>query len=254
VGRGDGGAVILKVIVRANGEVLLDGGRVTLHELGRAIQEGPKNSASVWYHREDAGAEPHPVAMQVMQLIVSHRLPVRLSARADFSDQITHENSTLVPLFASIREKAAQRQLVVLRPDGQLLMLPSVDAAYVPAGALAAVEGLLPSKVKRNVAVIGDTAWTLAAAHSLPAANQAIPFFGMLMGFGIIGHAVWVFDAASPAALSAGCRGADVLIVDGERLAAMPEGWHHAVVKAMRTPEILVYDRAARQLRKLDLA
>jgi hypothetical protein len=35
---------------------------------------------------------------------------------------------------------------------------------------------MLPSSVKRNVAVIGETAWTAADAVSLQAANQAIPF------------------------------------------------------------------------------
>jgi hypothetical protein len=43
---------------------------------------------------------------------------------------------------------------------------------------------------------------------------QAIPFFGFLLGFAAIGHRVWVFEGHS-SALQAGCREADLLIVDG---------------------------------------
>jgi hypothetical protein len=39
----------------------------------------------------------------------------------------------------------------------------------------------------RNVAVIGDTAWAMAPAPDIRAANRAIPFFGLLMGFSTIG-------------------------------------------------------------------
>ena len=240
---------ILKVGVLANGDVLLEGRRVTLGELGRAMQEAARNSAQVWYYRENAGAEPHPAAMQVMRLITANRLPVRLSAYADYSDDVNHENSTLGPLFEKIREKAAQRQLVIMRPDGQYMSLPSVDPAYLPPQAVAAVEAILPSKVKRNVAVIANTAWTLAAAPDLLTAGDAIPFFGMLIGFANIGHAVWVFDAAKPAALIAACRDADVLIVDSDRVATLPDGWREHVAKVMRKAEILVFDRAARGLR-----
>jgi hypothetical protein len=170
------------------------------------MQKAARDSAQVWYYRENAGTEPHPAAMQVMRLIAANRLPVRLSACPDYSDDVNEDNSTLGLLFKKIREKAAQRQLVILRPDGQYTSLPSVDPAYLPPQAVAAVEAILPSKVKRNVAVIADTAWTLAAAPDLLAAGAEIPFFGTLTGFANIGHTVWVFDAAKPAALTAGCR------------------------------------------------
>jgi hypothetical protein len=42
----------------------------------------------VWYYREAAGHEPPPIAMQVIQEIVSARLPIRLSSKPDYSDSV----------------------------------------------------------------------------------------------------------------------------------------------------------------------
>jgi hypothetical protein len=72
------------------------------------------------------------------------------------------------------------------------------------------------------------------------------------MGFATIGHAVWVFDAASAEAVVAGCREADVLIVDRARLPALPPGWPAEAAKGMRNRQILVHDRATYRLRAPD--
>ncbi len=241
----------LKVSVLADGELLLDGQPVTLAELERAMDRAAKASAAVWYYRENPAGDPSPVALEVMKLITRNHLPVRLSSKPDFSDSVTSSSTRgLDQMFASMREKAAQRKIVILRPDGRHMLLPAQKRSASPPQAVAAVEKILPSIVQRNVAVIGDTAWTLADAPSLKAANQAIPFFGLLMGFSTIGHAVWIFDATAAATLAAGCRDADLAIVDSARLPALPQGWQDHVKKVMRTPRVLVHDRATYQLRK----
>ena len=74
----------------------------------------------------------------------------------------------------------------------------------------ASIEKMIPSKVKRNIAAIAFT--DLAAITKSP--DKAIPFLGILLGFAYIGHTVWVFEG-HPSALEAGCREADVLLVDG---------------------------------------
>jgi hypothetical protein len=70
------------------------------------------------------------------------------------------------------------------------------------------------------------------------------------VGLSTIGHAIWVFDAGPAHLLTAACRDADVLIVDSERLAALPEHWQESAVKEMRHRQVLVHDRATYQLRK----
>jgi hypothetical protein len=95
---------------------------------------------------------------------------------------------------------------VVLRPDGQYLLLPALDAKAVRPHALALVERLLPPTAKRSVAMIGDLAWTIGSTPNLKAANEAIPFFGLLMGFTSMGHAVWIFDTNAISVLSEAAR------------------------------------------------
>ncbi|MBZ5580495.1 MAG: hypothetical protein LAP40_28415 [Acidobacteriia bacterium] len=244
-------ATILKVSVLTNGDVLLDGDPVTLSGLAEAMDAGPKEGTAIWYYRENAGGEAPPAAMRVMKLITERRLPVRLSAKSDFSDTVTPETaSPLAQTFASMRQRAAQRQLAILRPDGRQVLLPALARETAPPSAVAAVEKLLPPSVQRNVAVIGDTAWTMAEKPNLRDAGSAIPFFGMLMGFATIGHAVWIFDGSTAGMLAAGCRESDLVIVDGARVEALPAGWRDLVTPVMRGKQILAYDRATQQLRK----
>jgi hypothetical protein len=78
--------------------------------------------------------------------------------------------------------------------------------------------------------------------------NEAIPFFGLLMGLSSIGHSVWIFDGAANV-FEYGCREADVLIVDSARLTTLSSGWQSSAKNLMRAPQILVHDRASYQLR-----
>ena len=244
---------VIKLSVLAGGELLLDGQPTTLVAVEQSLAAGAKENAAVWYYRENAGGEPHPVAMEVMKLVTRHRLPIRLSTRPDFSDAVAPKLPDLEKGFGQVRERAAAGQLVVVRSDGKHILLPALDKAAVSASMIAAVEQILPSSVKRNVAVVGDTAWAMAEKPDLRTANQAIPYFGLLMGFTTIGHAVWVFPASSVAVLAAGCRDADVLITDSLRLAKFPAGWQGAVAKTMREPKVLVYDAATSGLRLMTL-
>ena len=241
---------VLKVSVLADGAVLLDGQRVTLAELAQSLDSAAGGTAAVWYYREDAGKSGPASTLEVMKLIVERRLPVRLSSKPDFSDAVTPQTATAIEqLFEGVRQRAAQRQLVIQRSDGRQMRLPAMDKEAAPPQAVAAVERLLPSTAPRNVAVIANTSWAITEKPSVQDATGAIPFFGLLMGFAAIGHAVWVFDGSAPI-LAAGCRDADMAIIDADRLEALPASWQNSVVPVMRTPRILVYDRATRQLRK----
>jgi hypothetical protein len=243
------GPTILKISVLSNGELFLDGHTVTPEILEANLRQGALESAVVWYYRENPAGEAPPVAKQVIELIARNRLPVRLSARPDFSDAVAPPPSKAEQVFAGVRQRAAQRQLVVVRADYQCVLLPALSKDAVPASALATVERLLPSTVQRKVAVIGDTRWSEDGKPNVQAANRAVPFFGLLMGLATIGHAVWIFDG-SLERLAAGCRDADVLIVDSARLELLPEAWETKAAEGMRRPQILVHDRATNQLRK----
>ena len=240
---------ILKVSVLADGSLLLDGNTTTLPDLSAALLSAQPGGV-IWYYRENAAADGPPIALEVMKLIAERRLPVRLSTKPDFSDTVAPP-ARMAQAFAPVRQRAAQRQLVIVRPDGRQMTLAAVPKDKAPPSAVAAVERMLPATMPRNVAAIGDTAWAMAEKPNLTEAGSAVPFFGMLMGFSTIGHAVWLFEAATASALAAGCCDADVVIVDSARLPTLPENWQALALAVVRTKQILVHDRATNQLRKL---
>jgi len=239
----------LKIAVLANGEIRLDGQAVSLEALGQAMAEAGNADTVVWYYREQSTGDPPHAVTEVLRLVTDHKLPVKFSSKADFSDTVAPAD-VLDRLFGALRKAAAQNQIAILRPNGQVLLLPAIPKDQVPAARLAAVEKLLSSKVKRNVAVLGDTAWTMADSPDLARANGAIPFFGMLMGLSSIGHAVWIFDASAGQVLTVACRDADVLIVDGDRVTGLQQGWQENAAQEMRRRQIFIHDRASYQLRK----
>jgi hypothetical protein len=111
---------------------------------------------------------------------------------------------------------------------------------------VASIEQMMPSTVKRNVAAIAFT----QLDGLMKDASKPIPFLGILLGLAYIGHAVWVFEGHR-SALAAGCRDADVLIVDGAMVPHLQSDWVAVASSAMKRPEIYVHDRATYSLCKV---
>jgi hypothetical protein len=84
---------VAKVAVSADGRVELDGSVASLEELRAAFAELSRADGVVWYYREAADAEPHPLAMEVVQAIIDARLPVSMSTKPDFSDVVLPDGS-----------------------------------------------------------------------------------------------------------------------------------------------------------------
>jgi hypothetical protein len=138
------------------------------------------------------------------------------------------------------------RNIVVVTP-GRMLMLQSCPPpGSVPKSKVQPIEEMLPPQVKRNVAAI---VYTDFAARSTDMAT-AIPFYGFLVGFAYIGHAVWVFEG-HPSALAAGCRDADVLLVDDAMIPHLQADWIAVASKVMKNAEIYVHSRATYSLRRV---
>jgi hypothetical protein len=77
---------VAKVSVLSNGKVLLNGKPTTLASLDAALSSLAASKGVVWYYRE--AAEPPAVSMQVIELVIKHRLPISLSTKPDFSDAV----------------------------------------------------------------------------------------------------------------------------------------------------------------------
>ncbi len=79
---------IVKVAVMSDGRITVDGSPSSIESLRKTFKRLAEQKGRVWYYREATSREAPPEAMQVMQLIVENRLPVRLSSRPDYLDTI----------------------------------------------------------------------------------------------------------------------------------------------------------------------
>lgn len=266
--------MVLKISVLASGSILLDGNSIELDQLAEKLKEAKNDKAAVWYYREAAGGDPPAQAMAALKLVIGNKLSISLSSKPDFSDYVdakgvSHPRSAqpgalampevavrgdIEEVFAEARRMASGRKgprgLVIIRPDRKYLLLPALAESPQLNSMAAGLEKMIPSAVKRNIAVIADTAFLAESGAAVGVADvgKAIPFLGNLMGFCYLGHAVWIFEGHA-SALAPGCRDADVLIVDGAIAPSLETGWEGEVSKVMRNANILIQDRAGFKLR-----
>jgi hypothetical protein len=81
-------APIAKISVFATGEVLLNGTPTTLQALDAALTQLDQSGGVVWYYRQAAESDPPSQAMEVIKLVVKHRLPISMSTKPHFSDTV----------------------------------------------------------------------------------------------------------------------------------------------------------------------
>ena len=141
------------------------------------------------------------------------------------------------------------RNVTVVTPLRICVSLPCPLDGTMPDEDVANVEQLIGRVPSRNIAVIAlnDIRSTEEAVDYV---LNRIPFFGFLLGFAYIGHTVWVFEGHE-SALEAGCKHADVLIVDSGMIPFLRPDWSAVASAAMRTPTIWVHDRETYSLQVL---
>ncbi len=132
------------------------------------------------------------------------------------------------------------RQVIIVTPGRLLIGKECPLPAELSNDEINKLSNLIPVNPPRNIAVISYTYLEALKTNIL----KAIPFFGYLLGFATIGHKVWIFEG-HPTALAAGCKDADILIVDGGMIPEleMNEGWQQEAVDAMRGSEIKIIPR-----------
>jgi len=259
----------LRVTVLANGNILLEGQPATLPELDAALARAKESIGQVWYHRESAGSEATATAKHVIQRITALKLPISLSSKPDFSDWVdakgvSHprnqakpagvhmpevgEHAGLDEYFATVRRTAAGKAegegLVIVKPDRTLMVMPRLAQTAELKKMAEGMKKIVPDTAQRNVAAIAFTVFDTGpeGVSGIEEVGKAIPFLGMLVGLSYIGHAVWVFEG-HPSAISAGCRDADLLLVDSAMRPFLPQGWDAQAAAAMRSPNIVVHNR-----------
>jgi hypothetical protein len=267
----------VKVSVLASGTILVEGQPATLDQLDAALARAKAANGQVWYYREAARGEPPPAAMQVIQRITALKLPISMSSKPDFSDWVdakgvshprdspargdiympdVEERAGLDEYFVTVRRTAAGKGdgegLVIVKPDRTLMVLPRLAESAQLESMARSLEKMIPAAVQRNIAAIAFTVFGIGAdgVSGLAEVGKAIPFLGMLVGLAYIGHAVWVFEGHE-SALEAGCREADVLLVDSAVRPILTAGWDARAASVMRNVNILVHNRATGSLSAL---
>ncbi len=147
----------------------------------------------------------------------------------------------------AVRPDAPDRRQVVLVTPARVALLRSCPApgSLSPAD-LAVAEGIAPAAEPKNVAVIAFNDLE-AMEHDVA---RAIPFFDLLAKLGYLGHAVWIFEG-HVSAMAAGCRDADLLIVDDGMMPYLPGNWRSVASRSMRGEAIYLFERRAGTLRRL---
>ena len=72
-------------VLTSNGEISADGQPVTLEELDAHFAELKKESGGVWYYRDNSGGATHDNAMTVINLVATHKLPIKIFAGPEFT-------------------------------------------------------------------------------------------------------------------------------------------------------------------------
>jgi hypothetical protein len=132
------------------------------------------------------------------------------------------------------------RQVIIVTPGRLLISKACPLPSEIPSDELLRLTSLIPPQPPKNISVITYTYLDALKKDIL----QAIPFFGFLLGFSAIGHRVWVFEGHS-SAFQAGCREADLLIIDGGMLPFLGDEmeWRNLAIGSMRGKEIKIIPR-----------
>lgn len=85
-----------RIRVTREGEIFYDGARTTLEALRTSLVGLRARRGVVWYYREAGGSGAPAAAMDVVRLVVEHRLPISMSRTPDFSD-VVQADGRVVP-------------------------------------------------------------------------------------------------------------------------------------------------------------
>lgn len=136
---------------------------------------------------------------------------------------------------------AGGRAVAIVTPGRMLIFAPCPPPGSMTEKDTAPLREMMPPRPPLKIAVVSYT--LLEAFTQDETKTKCIPFLGMLLGFGYIGHNVLVFEG-HPTAFESGVRDCDVLMIDSGMLPFMQEDWFDVARKVMRPDaKIFVHER-----------
>jgi hypothetical protein len=132
------------------------------------------------------------------------------------------------------------REVIIVTPGRLLVEKKAPLARDIPSAMRDRLIALAPPEPPLAMAAIAYTYFEALKKDI----RSAIPFIDHLLGFAALGHSVWIFEGHR-SAISAGCRGADMLLVDSAMLPFLEEmpDWQQQALEAMRGREIKLISR-----------
>lgn len=81
-------SVVLKIIIRADGAILVDGVSTKLSEVPAKLTALSEKKGVVWFYRANPESEPPPNSMEVLKMVIDARRPIQLFTKEDFSETV----------------------------------------------------------------------------------------------------------------------------------------------------------------------
>lgn len=129
------------------------------------------------------------------------------------------------------------RAVAIVTPGRIFIFAPCPPPGSMTKEQIAPCGEMMPPRPPRKIAVVSYT--LLEAFTQDETKTKCIPFLGILLGFGYVGHNVLVFEG-HPTAFESGVRDCDVLIVDSGMLPFIQDDWFKVARRAMR-PDAKVF-------------
>ena len=213
-----------------------------------AVEESAGDASSAWQVAPEPAVDEPAAAADIAAVSGSPApsMEVRMP-EVDLSRDADKVFDAARAAGETVRPDAPDRRQIVLVTPARVTMLQSCPApGSLSDEELLPAQQLAPGEASKNVAVI---AYTDLDAMS-DRIHRAIPFFDLLRQLGYLGHAVWIFEG-HVSAMAAGCRDADLLIVDDGMLPYLPGNWRSVASRVMRGSEVHVFERKTGALRQL---
>jgi hypothetical protein len=137
-------------------------------------------------------------------------------------------------------QEKGQRCVALITPGRLIMAIPCPPAGAVTDEMLSSIRRIVPHEPRQAITVIGFNDIVKQNALNPGQINALIPFLGYLIGMAYDGHNVVVFEG-HPSAFQAGCKNADLLLVDQSMAVHLQNDWVRVASSVMKTPRILVF-------------
>jgi hypothetical protein len=81
-------SVVVKIIVRADGAILVDGVSIKLPQVPAKLAALSEKKGAVWFYRANPEGEPPPNSMEVLKMVIDAQRPIQLFTKEDFSETV----------------------------------------------------------------------------------------------------------------------------------------------------------------------